>query len=69
MVASQNMKPIDLTKVLKKYKGKWVALIPNSNEVAASGKVLKEVVIKAQDRGIHNPVMLKATPAYGPFVG
>lgn len=69
MIDPQKMKPLDLGKVLKKYSGDWIALIPNSNKVAANGKELKEVVKIAKEKGIKNPVMLKARPAHGPYIG
>ena len=64
------MKAIDMTKVYKEYKGKWVALEgPNSNKVVASGKDLKKVVDTAKKRGIDLPVIAQIPKKILPLVG
>lgn len=64
------MKALDMTKVYKDYKGKWVALEgPNSNKVVASGKNLKKVVEEAQKKGIALPVVAQIPKKILPIVG
>lgn len=64
------MKAIDMTKVYGNYKGKWVALEgPNSNEVVASGKNLKEVLKKAEQKGFRMPMMMQVPKEILPIVG
>ena len=69
MAGLQKTKPIDLRQVLARYNGHWVALIPNTNKVAASGRKVKAVVEAAKKKGVESPVVLKARPAYGPYIG
>lgn len=64
------MKPLDMTKVYKEFKGKWVALEgPDSNNVVASGKNLKKVVEEAQKKGISIPVVAQIPRSVLPIVG
>lgn len=66
------MKAIDMTKVYKEYKGRWVALEgPTSNKVVASAETLDEVLKKAKKRGFDLPLVTqipkKVLPIVGPF--
>jgi len=64
------MKPIDMTKIYRDYKGKWVALKgPNSIKVVASGKTLKEALQGAQKMGVKMPLMVDVPKEVLPFVG
>lgn len=64
------MKAIDMTKVYSNYKGKWVALKgPKSAKVVASAKTLKEVLQKAQKRGVAMPVVTQIPKEILPIVG
>lgn len=64
------MKTIDMTKVYNNYKGKWVALKgPSSNEVVASAKTLKDVLQKAQKKGVALPVVAQIPKEILPIVG
>lgn len=64
------MAAIDMTKVYRDYKGKWVALAgPESNKVVASGKDLKKVVEEAQKKGIKVPVVAQIPKKLLPIVG
>lgn len=66
------MKPIDMTKVYQKYKGKWVAFkSTRSNTVIASGYNLSKVIEESHKQGIKTPVVTqipkKVLPIFGPF--
>lgn len=64
------MAAIDMTKVYRNYKGKWVALEgSNSNKVVASGKDLKNVVKRAQKKGVAIPVVAQIPKKVLPIVG
>ncbi len=62
-------KHIDLRKVLSKYKNKWVALKPNSNEVVTSAKSLAVLLNKSEKKGVKKPYILKAKPIHHLFAG
>lgn len=64
------MKPIDMTHVYKQYRSLWVALKdPNSTEVVASGKTLKQTLARAQKKGIPLPLMTQIPERILPIVG
>ncbi|MBI2327138.1 succinyl-CoA synthetase subunit alpha [Candidatus Curtissbacteria bacterium] len=64
------MKPIDMTKIYRKYKGKWVAIkSPTDTTVIASGKTLHEALTKAQKRGVKMPMMVDVPKEVLPIVG
>lgn len=63
------MQAIDMTKIYKLYKGKWVALKDDERTVVASGKTLKEVLQKSQDKGIPHPVVTQIPQETLPIVG
>lgn len=57
------MKAIDMTKIHKKYKGKWVALTPDEKSVVSSGVTAKKVYDDAQKRGFKEPILMNV-PKY-----
>lgn len=59
----------DLSKILKKYKTGWLALTPDNEKLVARGKTLKEVLEKAQKKGVTEPSVLKASSFENYFVG
>lgn len=64
------MKALDMTKVYRDYKGKWVALEgPNSNKVVASGKDLKKVIEEAKRKGVEIPTVAQIPKRLLPIVG
>lgn len=64
------MKALDMTKVYKNYKGKWVALEgPTSNKVIASAKTLEEVLEKAKQKGFDLPVVTQIPKEVLPIAG
>ena len=46
------MGAIDLTKILKHYENKWVAVTKDYKKVIASGKTLKEAMKNVKDKNI-----------------
>lgn len=56
-----NLKPIDLTKILKSYENKWVALALDQKRVLGAGKTLKEAKEKADKTG-EKYLFLKVLP-------
>lgn len=64
------MSAIDMKKVYRDYKGKWVALeAPGSNKVVASAKTLKEAMEKAEKKGYKMPAMMQVPKRLLPIVG
>lgn len=64
------MKAIDMTKIYKRFKGKWVALeSPEEKKVIASASTLKEVVAKARKKGVTLPFVLQIPKRILPIVG
>ena len=61
------MKPIDLTKILKKYTSGWVALSPDYKQVVGYGKTLKKAAERAESSGIENAIFMRAAKTYGPI--
>lgn len=60
---------VNLSKVLAKYKKGWLAFSPSNWHLVATGKNLKEVLKRAQEKGIKNPSVLKAAPVKNLLVG
>ncbi len=65
------MQAIDMIKIYKNYKGKWVAMTNyNTNpKVVASGKTLDETLKKAEEKGFKNPVVSQIPKKLMYFVG
>jgi hypothetical protein len=63
------MKVIDRTKVMKKYKGLWVAFHHDQETVLASAKTLKEVLELAHASGYPNPIVAKMAERIVPMIG
>ena len=57
------MKAIDMTKIYRKYKGKWVALTSDEKSVISSGKTAKEVYDQAHKKGFQEPILM-TVPKY-----
>ena len=60
---------IDWTKIYKKYKGLWVALKDDNKTVIASGKTIREVMKKAQTKGVNQPILMRVPTEILPYVG
>jgi len=62
-------RPIDLSKILAKYKKGWIALSPDNKKLIAIGKTLKEVLSESEKKGISNPTVFKSAPVKNLFAG
>lgn len=63
------MKTVDWTKIYQKYRGFWVGLKDDQKTVIASGKTVKEVMEKSQEKGFKEPILFKVPSKIVPFVG
>lgn len=61
-------KVVDLSKTLKKYSNKWLALDPDSMQVVAVGSTPKIVLERARGKGYKQPTLAKAPKDYGAYV-
>ena len=57
------MAPLDLSKILKGYEGKWVALTDDNKSVLASGNTGKEAADHALDHGHTDFTLFYVQPA------
>jgi len=62
-------KALDFTKIIKKYKGKWVALTEYEKKVVSYGNSAKETIRKAKKEGLENPILFKVPISILPYVG
>lgn len=60
---------IDWTKNFKKYNGLWVALKRDQVTVISSGKTVKEVLRKAKNKGMSDPILFKVPTEILPQIG
>ena len=63
------MSKIDWTKIHKQYAGLWITLKEDEKTVISSGKVLKQVLGVAEEKGYHNPLLLRVPDEVVTFVG
>lgn len=63
------MSAIDRTKIYKKFKGLWVALLHDEETVVGSGKTLKEALNKARKDGYDSPIMTRMPKNLAPCIG
>lgn len=59
----------DWTKIYKKYKGLWVALLDDEVTVIGSGKTVKETLKEAQKKGYKEPILFRVPTEILPYVG
>lgn len=59
----------DWTKIYKKYKGMWVALLDDEKTVVGSGKTAKEALLKAQKKGHRMPILTRMPESLTAYVG
>ena len=57
----------DLSSKLQKYSDEWVVISPNDMKVVASGKNFNNVMDKAIEKGISNPIVTRAPKNYGAY--
>jgi len=60
---------VDWTKICEKYRGLWVGLKKDQRSVVASGKTVKEVMKKAEQKGYPNPILFRVPTKIIPYVG
>ena len=60
---------LDFTKIIKKYKGKWVALTEDEKRVVSFSKSAKKTLKEAKEKGYENPILFKVPLAIFPYVG
>ncbi len=65
---SIKMKSQDLSKSLKGYSSKWVALKPHTTKVIAVGNSPKVVIEKARKIGVDSPVLTRVPKNYGTYI-
>ncbi|HUD09491.1 MAG TPA: DUF5678 domain-containing protein [Patescibacteria group bacterium] len=58
----------DLSSKLQKYSDEWAVLAPNTLKVVASGKDFNNVMDKAIEKGISNPIVTRAPKNYGAYI-
>lgn len=62
------MQTQDLSKSLRGYSSKWVALKPQTTKVIAVGNNLKNVIEKARKSGVDSPVLTRIPKNYGTYI-
>ena len=62
------VKTLDLSKSLKGYSSKWIALKPQTTKVIAVGNSLKTVINKARNSGEDSPVLTRVPKNYGAYI-
>jgi len=60
---------IDWTKIYKKHKGLWVALLDDKRTVVGSGKTLRKALKEAGKKGYKNPIAMRVPTEIIPYVG
>jgi len=63
------MSAIDWTKIYKKYKGLWVALLKDEITVVGHGKTLKAAQNMALKKGWDHPILTHMPKHLGPIIG
>lgn len=58
----------DLSKSLKGYSSKWIALKPQTSKVVATGNSPRSVVDKARKSGVESPVLTRVPKDYGTYI-
>jgi len=62
-------RPINLSKILARYKKGWIALTPDNKKLVATANSLKDVLEKSNKKGISNPTVFKSAPVNNLFAG
>jgi len=62
------VKSQDLSKSLKGYSNKWIALKPKTAKVVAVSNSLKSVIKEAREKGVDRPVLTRAPKNYGTYI-
>jgi len=68
IIIYMKIKTVDLSKTLKGYSNRWVALDPTSMKVVASAKETENILEKAKKAGVKHPVLTKVPQHYGTYI-
>ena len=60
---------IDWTKEFVKYKGLWVALEDNQQNVIFAGKTVREAIKGAKEKGFDDPIVMRFPTEIISYVG
>ena len=61
--------PIDVSPIVKKYKGMWVAFKDDRKTVVASGKTAKTVLERAKKLGYKTPILARMPNRVISYIG
>ncbi len=61
-IEPKKLRPIDLTKIAKRYQNKWIALSRDMKKVYSSGHTSTEVFEKAKAAGHPEAIITKLPP-------
>lgn len=53
------MKPIDMTPIIRKYRGYFVALSHDRKKVYGKGHTAEEAINEAKEKGVKEPIITK----------
>ncbi|MBP6881796.1 MAG: hypothetical protein KBC35_04185 [Candidatus Pacebacteria bacterium] len=59
----------DWSKIYKKYKGLWVALLEDEETVVGSGKTVREAMMQAEKKGYSSPILSRVPNNLNVYVG
>ena len=62
-------KAIDWSKIYKKYKGQWVALLDDQQTVVGSGDSIERALAEARERGHDDPIVMRTPSKILPYIG
>ncbi len=62
-------KAIDWSKIYKKYKGQWVALLDDQQTVVGSGDSIERALAEARERGHDDPIVMRMPSKILPYIG
>ena len=60
----KTLDPIDISKLLSPYAGKWVALNRDETKVIGSGATVEDAIHQAKENGEDHPIVIKAPDQY-----
>ncbi len=63
------MPAVDWSKIFKKYKGQWVAILDDEKTVVGNGKTPREALKMAQAKGYNSPTLAPMPSKLIPYVG
>lgn len=63
------MQAIDWSKIYKKYKGLWVALLDDQQTVVGSGDSIERALAEARKKGYDDPIVMRMPSKILPYIG